>query len=139
MHSRQMALDHLWAPGEVSFVSLRSAHSIVRPSSVEPQERGKNLLLHSHPFPYSSEWKEKKHNGSMGKWQDGGVGQKRHPKEEERLEHWPGCSGGALRLGQREAGSKGSRLVSGWRAGRWSAVVLTVAPICQSVKRCGTS
>lgn len=95
VHSGQMALDHLWAPGEATFVNLRSAHSIVRPSSVEPQQRGKNLLLHhSPPFPYSSEWKEKKHNRSMGKWQDGGMGQKRHPKEEQRLGHWPGWNGG---------------------------------------------
>ena len=50
--SRQMALDHRWASREATFVNLRSALSIVKPPSVEPQERGKNLLLHhSPPFP----------------------------------------------------------------------------------------
>lgn len=44
----------------------------------------------------------------------------------------------ALRLGQIEEGSKGSRLVSGWKAGRWSRVVLTLAFISQSGKRYGT-
>lgn len=103
MHSGQMALDHLWAPGEATFVSLRSAHSIVRPSSVEPQERGKNLLLHSPLFPYSSEWKEKKHNGSMGKWQDGVWARRGTQRRRRDLGTGQGGVGGS------ETGAKGSR------------------------------
>ena len=77
----------------------------------------------------------------MGAWENGRMGVWARRGTERRRRDLGAGQGEvvALRLGQREAGSKGSRLVSGWRAGRWSAVVLAVAPISQSVKRCGTS
>lgn len=44
-----------------------------------------------------------------GKWQDGGVGQKRHPKEEGERDLGTGQVGWeALRLGQIEVGEKGA-------------------------------
>ena len=63
-------------------------------------------------------------HGKMAGW---GCGPEEAPKGGG--ETWALASMGweALRLGQIEVGRKGSRLVSGWRAGRWSGVVLAVA------------